>query len=139
MAKKFSELTAITTPAGADLLAVVDDTDSTSKGITLTNLLKAVADGSSFALADGQVLVGNGSGKAANVAVSGDATLANTGALSVTVVNGVTVADYDGTGRLDDEAHRRHNVGLKGHIGLQIHPGKQLLIRFKDLEVRVLE
>jgi hypothetical protein len=53
-----------------------------------------------------------------------------------TVVNGVTVADYDGRGRLDDAAHRSHNVGLRGHIGLQIHPGQQLLIRFKDIEVR---
>ncbi len=55
-----------------------------------------------------------------------------------TIVNGVTVADYDGAGRLDDEAHRRHNVGMKGHIGLQIHPGLELLIRFKDIEVRKL-
>ena len=31
-----------------------------------------------------------------------------------------------------------HNVGMKGHIGLQIHPGKELLIRFKDIEVRRL-
>jgi hypothetical protein len=42
-------------------------------------------------------------------------------------------------GRLDDEAHQTRNVGLKGHIGLQIHPGKQLLIRFKDINVRELE
>ena len=53
-----------------------------------------------------------------------------------TVVNGVTIADYDGAGRLDDAAHRNRNVGMKGHIGLQIHPGKQLLIRFKDIEMR---
>ena len=26
-------------------------------------------------------------------------------------------------------------VGIKGHIGLQIHPGNELLIRFKDIEV----
>jgi peptidoglycan/xylan/chitin deacetylase (PgdA/CDA1 family) len=56
-----------------------------------------------------------------------------------TVVNRVTVADYDGSGRLDDEAHRAHNVGMKGHIALQIHSGRQLLIRFKDIEVRELE
>ena len=53
--------------------------------------------------------------------------------------NGVTIADCDGAGRLDDKAHRSHNVGLTGHIGLQIHPGKELLIRFKDIEVRELE
>ncbi len=56
-----------------------------------------------------------------------------------TVINGVTIADYDGVGRLDDEAHRLRNVGMKGHIGLQIHPGHELLIRFKDIEVRELE
>lgn len=55
------------------------------------------------------------------------------------IINGVTVADYDGAGRLDDETHRKHNVGMKGHIGLQIHPGGQLLIRFKDIEVRELK
>jgi hypothetical protein len=55
-----------------------------------------------------------------------------------TIVNGVTVADYDGKGRLDDAAHRAHNVGLRGHIGLQIHPGKELLIRFKDIELRAI-
>lgn len=53
-----------------------------------------------------------------------------------TVINGVTIADYDGAGRLDDATHRARNVGMKGHIGLQIHPGDALRIRFKDLEVR---
>jgi peptidoglycan/xylan/chitin deacetylase (PgdA/CDA1 family) len=61
------------------------------------------------------------------------------GATIKTVINGVTVADYDGTGRLDDEAHRKHNVGMKGHIALQIHSGRHLLIRFKHIEVRELE
>ncbi len=56
-----------------------------------------------------------------------------------TTVNGVVVADYDGSGRLDDQTHRDRNVGMKGHIGLQIHPGKQLLIRFKDIKVRELK
>lgn len=56
-----------------------------------------------------------------------------------TIINGVTVADYDGTGRLDDEVHRKYNVGMKGHIGLQIHAGNQLLIRFKDIEVKELD
>lgn len=56
-----------------------------------------------------------------------------------TVVNGVTVADYDGAGRLDDDVHRSRNVGLRGHIGLQIHPGGELLIRFKDIRLRELK
>ncbi|TWU40769.1 hypothetical protein Poly41_16040 [Novipirellula artificiosorum] len=53
-----------------------------------------------------------------------------------TIINGVTVADYDGAGRLDDAAHRQHEVGMRGHIGLQIHPGQQLRIRFKDIRVK---
>jgi len=53
-----------------------------------------------------------------------------------TFINGVTIADYDGAKRLDDETHRSRNVGMKGRIGLQIHPGNELLIRFKDIEVR---
>jgi len=56
-----------------------------------------------------------------------------------TIINGVVVADYDGSGRLNDEAHRSHNVGLRGHIGLQIHSGEEFLIRFKDVEVRELD
>jgi hypothetical protein len=55
-----------------------------------------------------------------------------------TIMNGVTVCDYDGTGHLDDENHRSHNVGMKGHIGLQIHPGGTMLIRFKDIQLRRL-
>jgi hypothetical protein len=55
------------------------------------------------------------------------------------IVNGATVADYDVAGRLDDEAQRKHNVGMKGHIGLQIHPGGKLPIRFKDIRVRESE
>jgi hypothetical protein len=56
-----------------------------------------------------------------------------------TIVNGVVVADYDGSGRLDDDVHRSHRVGMKGHVGLQIHPGKELVIRFKDVNVRELD
>ena len=56
-----------------------------------------------------------------------------------TFINGVTIADYDGAARLDDETHRARNVSMKGHIGLQIHPGNELLIRFKDIEVRELQ
>jgi 3-keto-disaccharide hydrolase len=53
-----------------------------------------------------------------------------------TIVNGITIADYDGSGRLDDADHKAHKVGLIGHVGLQIHPGNAILIRFKDLKIR---
>ncbi len=53
-----------------------------------------------------------------------------------TFVNGVPVADYMGQGRLDDEVHRLRQVGLTGHIALQIHPGGTLRIRFRDIVLR---
>lgn len=53
-----------------------------------------------------------------------------------TIINGVTVCDYNGTGILDDDNHQRHNVGIKGHIGLQIHPGKNMVIRFRDIKIK---
>jgi len=54
------------------------------------------------------------------------------------VLNGVTVMAYDGAGVLDDEVHRKRNVGMTGHIALQIHRGDQLRIRFKDLFIKDL-
>lgn len=48
------------------------------------NAAAAIAWSKMAALTDGQLLVGNGSNVATDVAVSGDATLANTGALTVT-------------------------------------------------------
>jgi len=56
-----------------------------------------------------------------------------------TVVNGITITDFDGAGILDDEAHRTHDVGLKGHFALQLHMRDELLIQFKDIRVRALE
>jgi len=46
------------------------------------------------------------------------------------VLNGVTVVDYDGSGVLDDELHRQHGVGTQDVIGLQIHQHDELL-RFR--------
>jgi hypothetical protein len=54
------------------------------------------------------------------------------------VLNGVTVADYDGTGVLDDELHRKLQVGLRGMIGLQIHSSDELKLRFKDIRIKPL-
>jgi hypothetical protein len=55
-----------------------------------------------------------------------------------TIINGVEVVDYDGTGHLDDENHQARKVGMRGHILLQIHPGGPLLIRFRDIRLRNL-
>jgi len=54
------------------------------------------------------------------------------------ILNGLVVTDYDGSGVLDDEVHRKRNVGLRGHIALQIHTGDPLRIRFKDIFVKDL-
>jgi len=54
------------------------------------------------------------------------------------VLNGVTVMEYDGAGVLDDDVHKKHRVGMKGHVALQIHRGDQLRIRFKDLFIKDL-
>jgi hypothetical protein len=54
------------------------------------------------------------------------------------VLNGVTVVDYDGSGVLDDELHKKQGVGMKGVIGLQLHSYHQLKLRFKDIRVKPL-
>ncbi len=55
------------------------------------------------------------------------------GASVAVVLNGILVTSYDGATVLDDQVHRDRDVGLKGHIALQIHTGDQLRIRFKDI------
>jgi hypothetical protein len=54
------------------------------------------------------------------------------------VLNGVTVVDYDGAGVLDDELHKKHRVGAKGVIGLQLHAFDELKLRFKDIRIKEL-
>jgi hypothetical protein len=55
------------------------------------------------------------------------------------VLNGVTVVDYDGSGVLDDELHKQTNVGTRGVIGLQLHAHDELKLRFKDIRVKELK
>ncbi len=54
------------------------------------------------------------------------------------VLNGVTVVDYDGAGVLDDELHRKLKVGSRGMIGLQIHSDDELKLRFKGIRIKPL-
>ena len=68
-----------------------------------------------------------------------DLTIIARGAHVKTVVNGVVCADWDGTGVLDNAAHRERNVGRTGHFALQLHTKDQLRIRFKDMFVRELD
>lgn len=55
-----------------------------------------------------------------------------------TMLNGIVMTDFDGAGILDDEAHRKHNVGLRGHLALQLHDKDELLIQYRDFRVRRL-
>jgi len=54
------------------------------------------------------------------------------------VLNGVTVVDYDGSGVLDDELHKKQNVGTCGVIGLQLHAYDELKLRFKEIRIKEL-
>jgi len=54
------------------------------------------------------------------------------------VLNGVTVVDYDGSDVLDDDEHKQAGVGTNGYIGLQLHSHDQLKLRFKDIRIKRL-
>ena len=53
-------------------------------------------------------------------------------------LNGVKIMEYDGEGVLNDDIHKGRNVGLNGHIALQIHTNDELKIRFKDIYINEL-
>lgn len=56
----------------------------------------------------------------------------------LTRVNGITIADYDGAGVLDDDSHKQLKVGLNGFIALQLHMNDRLHVAFKDIAIRPL-
>lgn len=56
-----------------------------------------------------------------------------------TYLNNFLVTDFSGAGILDSEGHKKLNVGLKGHIALQLHQKNENKIWFKDIEVRELK
>ena len=53
-------------------------------------------------------------------------------------LNGVLLMDWDGDGVLNDDIHLKYNVGMKGHIALQIHKNDELRIRIKDIMIKSL-
>lgn len=67
-----------------------------------------------------------------------DLTIICRGSHIKTIVNNYMVSDYDGSGVLDDEAHQKFDVGLKGYILFQIHKNDETKIRYKDIEIREL-
>jgi len=54
-------------------------------------------------------------------------------------LNGVVMQDFDGAGILDNREHRYHEVGLYGHIALQLHVGDETRIRFRNIRVRQID
>nr|WP_299074378.1 DUF1080 domain-containing protein [uncultured Allomuricauda sp.] len=52
------------------------------------------------------------------------------------ILNGVVVTDFDGEGILNDLIHKEQNVGMHGKIALQVHGKNELLIRFKDIQLK---
>ena len=56
-----------------------------------------------------------------------------------TIVNGIVRTDWDATGILDDEIHKKYRVGQSGYLAFQLHSGDQLKIRFKDIRIREIK
>ena len=54
-----------------------------------------------------------------------------------TFVNGNQVTDFDATGILDDAVHHNKKAGTTGQIALQLHASDELLIRFKDIKIKI--
>lgn len=67
-----------------------------------------------------------------------DMTIICNGTKIQTYVNNILVSDYDGTGILNDEIHKKYNVGMKGHLAFQLHMKGENHLRFKDVEIREL-
>jgi len=57
----------------------------------------------------------------------------------ITIVNNVVVSDYEGASVLDNKAHEKHDVGMSGHVALQLHKNSENKIWFKDIEIRKIK
>jgi hypothetical protein len=55
-----------------------------------------------------------------------------------TTLNGMLVTDFEGEGLLNDVAHKKHRVGMRGFIALQLHTKDELKMHFKDIFIREL-
>lgn len=68
-----------------------------------------------------------------------DMTIICKGTKIKTFVNNILVTDFDGEGVLNNNDHKKLNVGMNGHIALQLHKNSENKIWFKDIEVRELK
>ena len=55
-----------------------------------------------------------------------------------TIVNGNTVALFDGEGILNDDLHKVRGSGERGYFALQLHVKDELQIRYKDILLKEL-
>ena len=51
-------------------------------------------------------------------------------------INEMLISDFDGDGIFNDELHQKAQVGTNGHIAFQIHGGKKLKLRVKDIRIK---
>ncbi|MGJ8744466.1 3-keto-disaccharide hydrolase [Polaribacter sp.] len=55
-----------------------------------------------------------------------------------TILNGTIVTDFNGQGILNDAIHIKQQVGMSGKIALQVHARHEILIAFKDIQLKKL-
>lgn len=55
------------------------------------------------------------------------------------ILNGTVVTDFDGEGILNDEIHKKQNVGMSGKIALQVHAKNEIRIAFKDVQLKIIK
>ena len=56
-----------------------------------------------------------------------------------TIVNGIVRIDWDATGALGTEKHKKYNVGETGHFAFQLPADNKLKIKYKDIKVKELK
>ena len=61
-------------------------------------------------------------------------TIRRKGVHVATTLNNMLIVSYQGSGWLDDSSHQEYDVGMEGHVALQLYRGTENLIRFKDIE-----
>ncbi|WP_159517657.1 3-keto-disaccharide hydrolase [Sunxiuqinia indica] len=51
-------------------------------------------------------------------------------------LNGIKVTNYNGIGILNDVKHKSLNVGMRGHIAIEIREKDALILQFKEIYIR---
>lgn len=51
-------------------------------------------------------------------------------------LNGEMITNFKGKGVLNNDNHKKYDVGKNGYIGLQLHTGDELKMKFKDIFIK---